>query len=147
MDILNVRRSASTTEDNIIGTLNPDDEMDAYGEFTDAEGKLWYQILYDGQDAYISGDFVITLSEIIPDETGEEETAKLPQDLTLDEILDELDKMDEPEDPAPEEDKEAAGPALQKTPVKTEDVPDRRDPEHGYRFITYTDGSIDVEIY
>ena len=78
-DSLNVRSSPSIASDNVMGMLGTGTEVQALGMVKDEDGKEWVIITYNGEECYISADYVTSKEgeDTLPGEVkeiSEEET-------------------------------------------------------------------------
>ena len=161
LDDLNIRTEPDTAGENIVGMLHNGDTLDAVGDFTDAQGQIWYLVQFQDSECYAFGEFLsFTDAEPVLKEEKKEKEEKAAQEAGSGEG-DQAEKTEgdgfEPSKTAQDTDQAAenpvseivaeTGPLPQLQVIGTEDIPSLTDQGHGHVFTTYSDGSIQVETY
>lgn len=55
---INLRRSPSTNEDNIIASIPGNSKVKFLSEEEDENGEMWSRIFYEGQEGYVKSDLL-----------------------------------------------------------------------------------------
>ena len=55
---INLRRSPSTNEDNIIASIPGNSQVKLLSEEEDENGEMWSRIFYEGQEGYLKSDLL-----------------------------------------------------------------------------------------
>lgn len=55
---INLRRSPSTNEDNIIASIPGNSQVKLLSEEEDENGEMWSRIFYEGQEGYVKSDLL-----------------------------------------------------------------------------------------
>ena len=55
---INLRRSPSTNEDNIIASIPGNSQVKFLSEEEDENGEMWSRIFYEGQEGYVKSDLL-----------------------------------------------------------------------------------------
>ncbi|MBR2765441.1 MAG: SH3 domain-containing protein [Blautia sp.] len=131
-------RSKPSANSTAYGMLGQGTIVEVYGEVTTEEG-LWYLThTAAGQDAYLSGAYLID-----PEETAEPAAQEEPAE----EEAAEEETAQEEAAQTEETPQEEAAPETADESAKEEKVPSQADPEHGFIFVRNDDGTVTVTKY
>lgn len=140
-------RSKPSANSTAYGMLSQGTIVEVYGEVTTEEG-LWYLThTAEGQDAYLSGAYLIDPEETAESAAQEEPAEEAAQEEPAEEEAAEEETAQEEAAQTEETPQEEAAPETADESAKEEKVPSQADPEHGFIFVRNDDGTVTVTKY